>query len=281
MKNVPTAVIVPAYNEEQVIVETLEHLLREAEAGEFEVTVVCNGCRDRTAEVTRNAFQEVNVIELSEASKTAAINAGLETVRSPKIVLLDSDIRISTDDCRALVKALDDPDADAAIGHMVVDDDQCTRSVKAYYRVWTTHPYVRRGKFAAAFAVSKKAMDRIGALPDVIADDTYLKRMIPGERTLVVDNVQFRVNAPRDVATLIRVRSRVQRGNRQLEKHVPRTTHASRSDFRDFLAAVLRRPALWIDIPAYLAITIASRLLALKPTSVWERDLSTRQAAID
>ena len=98
MKNVPTAIIVPAFNEEQVIVETLQTLLQEAEPGEFEVTVVCNGCHDRTAEVTRKAFEDVHVIELREASKTAAINTGLEKVRSSKIVLLDSDIRISTDD---------------------------------------------------------------------------------------------------------------------------------------------------------------------------------------
>jgi glycosyltransferase involved in cell wall biosynthesis len=36
MKHSPIAVIVPAFNEEKVIAETLEHLLRDAKAGEFD-----------------------------------------------------------------------------------------------------------------------------------------------------------------------------------------------------------------------------------------------------
>ena len=281
MNHSPIAVIVPAFNEEKVIAGTLEHLLSDAKAGEFEVTVVCNGCHDQTAKVAREVSGDINVIELEEASKTAAINAGLQGVRSPKIVLLDSDIRISTDDCRALVEALDGPGVDAAIGHMDINDSGCARSVKAFYRVWIKHPYVRNGKFAAAFAISREAMDRIGALPNVIADDTYLKRMIPNDRVAVVDGVHFRVNVPRDIATLIRVRSRVRRGNRQLAHFAPRRQPASADNKENFLFSICRQPSLWRDIPAYLVVTMASRILALKSTSTWERDVTTRQAATD
>ena len=91
MNHSPIAVIVPAFNEEKVIAGTLEQLLRDAKAGEFEVTVVCNGCNDQTANAAKEASGDINVIELTEASKTAAINAGLQGVRSSKIVLLDSD----------------------------------------------------------------------------------------------------------------------------------------------------------------------------------------------
>ena len=281
MKHTPIAVIVPAYNEEMVIVETLENLLRDARAGEFEVTVVCNGCHDHTAEVTRQAFDNVNVIELSEASKTAAINAGLRSARSSKIVLLDSDIRISTADCRALVDALEHPGVDAAIGHMDINDSDCAGSVKAFYRIWARHPYVSNGKFAAAFAISREAMGRIGDLPEIIADDTYLMRMIPSDRVAVVDSVHFRVNVPKDFKTLVRVRSRIHRGNRQLEQYAPRRTSAVTANNRDFVLSIGRQPSLWRDIPVYLAATAASRLLAMKKTSGWERDLTTRQAATE
>ena len=281
MNHSPIAVIVPAFNEEKVIAGTLEHLLSDAKAGEFEVTVVCNGCHDQTAKVAKKASGDINVIELAKASKTAAINAGLQAVRSSKIVLLDSDIRISTDDCRALAGALDGPGVDAAIGHMDINDSGCARSVKAFYRVWTRHPYVRNGKFAAAFAISRDAMDKIGLLPDVIADDTYLKRMIPNDRVAVVDGVHFCANVPRDIATLIRVRSRVRRGNRQLAHYAPRRKLTSADNKGEFLLSICRQPALWKDIPAYVLVTIASRILALKSTSVWERDVTTRQAVTD
>jgi hypothetical protein len=164
---------------------------------------------------------------------------------------------------------------------MDIDDSGCARSVKAFYRIWIRHPYVRNGKFAAAFAISREAMDRIGALPDVVADDTYLKRMIPSDRVAVLDGVHFRVKVPKDIATLIRVRSRVRRGNRQLARYAPRRQPASGDNNGGFLLSVCRQPSLWRDIPVYLAITIASRILALKNTSVWERDVTTRQAVTD
>lgn len=277
----PIAVIVPAYNEEQVIAATLEHLLSDAREGEFQVTVVCNGCHDQTAKAAREVSGDIQVIELAEASKTAAINVGLQNASSSRIVLLDSDIRISTDDCRALADALYNPGVDAAIGHMDINDSGCSRSVKAFYRVWIKHPYVRNGKFAAAFAVSKEVMDKIGALPDVIADDTYLKRMIPQDRVAVVEGVHFRVNVPRDIATLIRVRSRVRRGNRQLAQYAFRRQPASTDIKTGFLLSVCLNPSLWRDIPFYLLVTISSRILALKPTSTWERDVTTRHAVTD
>lgn len=281
MNHSPIAVIVPAFNEEKVIAATLEHLLNDAKPGEFQVTVVCNGCHDQTAKVAREVPGDIKVIELVEASKTAAINAGLKGVRSSKIVLLDSDIRISTDDCRALAGALDSPGIDAAIGYMDINDSGCQGSVKAFYRVWSRHPYVRNGKFAAAFAVSRKAMDNIGVLPNVIADDTYLKRMIPEDRVAVVEGVHFRVNVPKDIGTLIRVRSRVRRGNRQLTNHATRRQNSSAGKKGSFLLSVCREPSLWRDIPAYLAVSLAARVLALKTTSTWERDVTTRQALTD
>lgn len=281
MMHSPIAVVVPAFNEEEVIAGTLEHLLSDARAGEFQVTVVCNGCHDQTAKAAREVAGDIKVIELAEASKTAAINAGLRGVRSSKIVLLDSDIRISTDDCRALADALDRPGIEAAIGHMDINDSGCARSVKAFYRIWIRHPYVRNGKFAAAFAISRNAIEKIGELPKVIADDTYLKRMIPSDRVAVVDSVYFRVNVPKDIATLIRVRSRVRRGNRQLAQVAPRSQSSQGDRQGNFLFSVCRQPSMWRDIPAYLLVTIAARILALKTTTVWERDVTTRQAVTD
>lgn len=281
MMHSPIAVVVPAFNEEEVIAGTLEHLLSDARAGEFQVTVVCNGCHDQTAKAAREVAGDIKVIELVEASKTAAINAGLRGVRSSKIVLLDSDIRISTDDCRALADALDRPGIEAAIGHMDINDSGCARSVKAFYRIWIRHPYVRNGKFAAAFAISRNAIEKIGELPKVIADDTYLKRMIPSDRVAVVDSVHFRVNVPKDIATLIRVRSRVRRGNRQLAQVAPRSQSSQGDRQGNFLFSVCRQPSMWRNIPAYLLVTIAARILALKTTTVWQRDVTTRQAVTD
>ena len=277
MSNKPTAVIIPAFNEEAMIVGTLKSLLSGAGQGEFEVTVVCNGCHDKTAQLARAAFAEVDVIELSEASKTVAINAGLRSVSSSKIILLDADIRISTDACRLLEAALDEPGTDAAIGCMEINDRHCSKLVRAFYRVWETHPYLRNGKFAAAFAIKKEAIEGIGELPDVIADDTYICRKIPKNNIAVVDGVSFTANVPRNLSTLIRVRSRVHRGNLQLRRIALEPTTAATGEKLEFLRLILWKPSLWAAVPVYLAVIVASRILALKQKSGWERDATTRR----
>lgn len=275
----PTAVIVPAHNEEAVIGRTLDTLLRDARPGEFRVIVVCNGCVDQTAEYVRRKFADVDVIELPQASKTAAINAGLGVARDADVLLLDADIELSTTSARSLVSALAAPDIEAAIGHMRTDFRGTSWPVRAFYRVWAEHPYLRHGKFAAAIAISNHAVQRIGNLPDIIADDTYLRRMIPSKQITVVDDVHFVVRVPRSLTALVRVRSRIHRGNRELSHLLPEQAHSSGSQALELLRAVYRQPAKWIDFPCYIMVGVAARLFAMTGSGTWERDLSSRQTA--
>ena len=216
-----SSVVIPAHNEETVIGRTLEVLLRDARAGELEVIVICNGCSDRTASCVRSRFPSVTVLELEQASKTTAINAGLAASHGDAVLLLDADIELQTRDARALLEAARRPGMEAAIGHMDTNTEGAHWMVRAFYRVWMEHPYLRNGKFAAAIALSAAGLSRVGALPDVTADDAYLRNMIPAERVAVVDTVVFLVRAPRTVSSLVRIRSRSHRGNRELEAVEP------------------------------------------------------------
>ena len=281
MSGQPTAVIIPAYNEEARIVGTLKSLFAGARPGEFAVTVVCNGCVDSTARLARAAFPGINVIELSQASKTAAINAGLRSTNAAKVILLDADIRISANACRSLIAALDRPGIEAAIGRMEINDRHCSRLVRAFYAVWAKHPYLGNGKFAAAFAISRKAIDRIGELPDVIADDTFIWRNMPEDAIAVVEGVSFTADAPLELLTLIRVRSRVHRGNLQLRQYGLQRAASDTGDKLAFCRSILGEPSLWPGVPVYLAVTIASRVLARKRQAGWERDATTRCAATE
>jgi glycosyltransferase involved in cell wall biosynthesis len=278
MSEFPTTIIVPAHNEEAVISRTLSSVLRDAKPGEFDVIVACNGCDDRTAETVRRMFSTVEVFELSEASKTSAINAGLRAARGTNTLLLDADIEIDTSAVRALVNALKAPTVDAAIGHMTIDIQGASWPVRAFYRVWSRHPYLSNGKFAAVIALTRDAVNRIGELPPVVADDTYLRRQFSVENVAVVDEVSFRVRVPRTLPALIRVRSRVHRGNREVDRLAPRSSNIPREQASDLARQVLSRPALWADAPWYLVVSIAARLLARFDHSSWGRDLTSRQA---
>lgn len=278
MSELSTTIIVPAHNEEAVIARTLSSVLREAKPAEFEVIVVCNGCNDRTAETVRRTFSTVHVLELSEASKTAAINAGLAAARGANVLLLDADIEIDTSAVRALVNALEAPAVEAAIGHIVIDTEGASWPVQAFYRVWSRHPYLSNGKFAAVIALSKDAVNRIGQLPRVVADDTYLRRQFPVENVAVVDDASFRVRVPRTLSALIRVRSRVHRGNREVDRLAPRPSDIPRERSLDLVREILSRPTLWVDATWYLTVSIAARLLAHRDQNSWGRDVTSRQA---
>ena len=278
MNHDPIAVLIPAHNEEAVIERTLSTLLRSAKPGEFRIYVVCNGCSDETANRVRSNFPEVTVLELVEASKTAAINAGLRASSAANVLLLDADIELSTQGARSLANALDDPTVDAAIGHMEIDDSDSSWAVQSFYRIWAHQPYLKDGKFAAAIALSRSALDRIGELPNVTADDTYLRQIISKDNTAVLDQVRFRARVPKLAATLIRVRARVHRGNRELKRYLPDGSSPPEKRGWQFASEISKRPTLWLDVPCYLAIALASRFLAAKGAQSWERDLTTRNA---
>jgi glycosyltransferase involved in cell wall biosynthesis len=278
MSEFSTTIIVPAHNEEAVIARTLSSILRDAKPAEFKVIVVCNGCNDQTAETVRRMFSTVDVLELGEASKTAAINAGLRAARGTDALLLDADIEIDTYAVRALVNALKAPAVEAAIGHMVIDVQGASWPVRAFYRVWSRHPYLSNGKFAAVIALTEDTINRIGELPPVVADDTYLRRQFSAENVAVVDEVSFRVRVPRTLPALIRVRSRVHRGNREIDRLAPRPSDIPREQVSNLAREILSRPALWVDAAWYLVVSIAARLFAHIDQNSWGRDLTSRQA---
>jgi glycosyltransferase involved in cell wall biosynthesis len=273
------SVIVPAHDEEAVIRRTLRTLLRTAAPGEFEVIVVCNGCRDRTAEHAARESSDVVVIELDEASKTAALNAGLRAAQGHAVLLLDADVELETQSARAMASAVSRPGVEVAIGHMDVDTRGADPIVRAFYRVWTHHPYLRSGKFAAAIALSRDGIARIGTIPPVTADDTYLRRLFPVDRVAVVESVRFIVRAPRTTRSLLRVRSRSYRGTRELSG-LTASAGEHRGEVRGLLRRLLANPARWPDVPVYVAVALAARGLSYRHSGArWERDLTTRTAA--
>ncbi|NQX88386.1 MAG: glycosyltransferase [Halioglobus sp.] len=272
------SVIIPAFNEEAVISRTLNALSVNAQYDQIDVIVVCNGCNDNTASIVRDKFPETKVLELEEASKTGAINKGLSEAADGPVLLLDADVSLDIDAARALIASVDNTDIDAAIGHMRVVIDGASWMVKAFYNIWMLHPYITSGKFAAAIALSSGGRRRIGRLPPVIADDTYLRRIIPTDRVVVLPKVHFYVQAPRNVQSLLRVRARVYRGNRQLAIG-PHREHQKES--RGLLSIVTRKPGVWIYLPFYIGITAIAKAMSHSRSHVkWQRDCSSRANAI-
>jgi glycosyltransferase involved in cell wall biosynthesis len=107
------SIIIPAWNEEDRIVRTLEQYLPALESrGEpFEVIVVADG-RDRTAEVAeRYVARNVRVLRFThKLGKGGAVLAGIRVSRYEYVGYLDADGPISPEEMHGLVAYLNDVD---------------------------------------------------------------------------------------------------------------------------------------------------------------------------
>jgi cellulose synthase/poly-beta-1,6-N-acetylglucosamine synthase-like glycosyltransferase len=133
----PISLIVPAYNEEAVIADSVRSLLQ-LDYSEFEIVVINDGSKDGTLEVLRREFDlapfpealrlrlrhqpvraiyqsrlhpELRVIDKENGGcKSDAINAGINAARYPLFTPLDADTVLQRDSIRLLVQPfLEDP----------------------------------------------------------------------------------------------------------------------------------------------------------------------------
>ncbi len=91
--------IIPAFNEEKVIVKTVKSVLA-SDYSRIEVYVVDDGSSDRTAEVIEKAFHgdgRVHLIRQENSGKAAALNRGIEAAEAELLLLLDADTVVAPD----------------------------------------------------------------------------------------------------------------------------------------------------------------------------------------
>lgn len=272
------SIIIPAHNEEASIGECLSSLTTGAEVGEFEVIVVCNGCTDRTIERAREALATVQIVELTRASKTEALNAGdAAATRFPRIYL-DADIRISAAAIRATMSALSEPGKHIASACPEMDFSRSSILVKAFYDVWLNLPHIRRGMVGTGFyAVSEQGRSRFDQFPDVIADDTFVRSLFKGEEMTFVTSESVLVRAPGSVRGLVRIMSRARLGTVELARsgRLRLDGTASRKSWASLLT-LAASPWMMLRAPVYLSLTLIARARAWaqlrnRQSYTWER----------
>jgi cellulose synthase/poly-beta-1,6-N-acetylglucosamine synthase-like glycosyltransferase/peptidoglycan/xylan/chitin deacetylase (PgdA/CDA1 family) len=116
------SVIVPAYNEERVIAQTIASLLGSTYP-RFEIIVIDDGSSDRTSDVVRERFGGAGRVRLftrANAGKAGALNFGLRHASGEIIVALDADTIFPTHTLGALARRFDDPMVGAVAGNAKV-----------------------------------------------------------------------------------------------------------------------------------------------------------------
>lgn len=275
------SVIVPAHDESMTVGRCLAALLADAEPGELEVVVVCNGCHDNTAEVARSFGSPVTVVEIDTASKYLALRAGDAHAHGFPRFYIDADVVAGTQDLREVAAVLDRGEALVAAPAMRMALDGRPWHVRSFYRMWMRVPYVQRALVGCGFyALSESGRRRFGEFPDLIADDTFVLSCFEEAERCSVQSARFVVEAPRDCRGLVHRMTRSYLGNRQLQQRFgPRGRQpGGRSAW---LGVLRRQPSLLSSAPVYLLVCATAHLRARRQASRrdfsrWERDLSTR-----
>lgn len=275
------SVVIAAHNEEAVIGDCLDALLRQRTDEPLEIVVSANGCTDRTAEVA--AARGVQVIDRPQPGKVGALNAGEALVRSFPRIYLDADIVLPDDAVSRIVETMQNSSTIlAAVPRRRIDTRGRPWPVRAYFAINDRLPVFEHGLFGRGMiTLSEQGRSRFSVFPDLIADDLFLDSLFPDSQKAQVSEVEVLVEAPFGVRDLVRRLVRVRRGNSELQAaaadgDVAATVRAS-DKWAWLRDVVVPHPRLAPAAVPYVLITVYAGVLSRREGAVeWGRDASTR-----
>ena len=180
------SVLIPCFNEEKVIVDSVTRILASAWP-HLEVLVLDDGSADRTSEVVREAFSNeprVQLLTFENGGKARALNRGLALTKGDIVVALDADTLFPADTLPRLVRWFVNPKVGAVAGNAIVGNrlNLITRWQALEY---VTAQNLERRALAALGAVTvvpgavgawrRTALTELGGYPhDTLAEDQDL-----------------------------------------------------------------------------------------------------------
>lgn len=265
--NPVASVIVPAHDEATRIATTLQTLLGDATAGEFEVIVVCNGCSDDTADIARR-FDDVRVEELDEPSKVAALRHGDAVARTFPRLYLDGDVELPTAAARAIAEALhtEAPRAAGVVGRLDLSD--ATLPARWYFDFRQRLAVFDEGIMGAGvYAMNKAGRDRFGQWPDVVGDDLFVFLLFERDERIVVPGHHTRVEVAMDLRSVLRRQVRVRRGIDDVTTGSHAVAGATPpAGIPSALRDVATTPTAWPGVVVWAAVNTLARIAArLRP----------------
>lgn len=115
-------VIIPAFNEEKVVVRTVKSVLA-SQYPQFEVVVVNDGSTDNTYAVMKETFgadAQVTVLDQPNGGKSRGINHGISVARGEIVIVLDADTLLDSMALHYLSRHFLDPSVAAVSGNAKV-----------------------------------------------------------------------------------------------------------------------------------------------------------------
>lgn len=281
------SIVIPAYNEADVIERCLEALTARAVDGGIEIVVACNGCKDNTADLARRFGEPVKVVETQTASKIAALNLGDANATSFPRIYLDADVVVDLDTIEAVAHVLRTDEPLAAAPKMNVDMSRSSWLVRAFYRVWLKQPYHQQGLIGGGFyAVSQAGREQFDQFPPIIADDEFVRRHFTPSQRINPEGLTFMIHAPHRFSDLVKVKTRSRLGRMELRQKFPQLLSAAEEESGAKTFDIKKNPCFWPAACVYLLVNGLTRLRARKQyrqlgSYQWERDESSRSQAAE
>jgi len=151
------SVLIPAYNEEAVIVATVDSALA-SRYPDLEVIVVNDGSTDRTSELVRQIFRgdaRVRLLDQPNRGKPTALNHALGAATGEIVVTIDADTQVDPAAIKNLVRHFADPRVAAVAGNVKVGNRN------RWLTRWQALEYVTSQN------LEKRAFDLLNCIPVV------------------------------------------------------------------------------------------------------------------
>ena len=272
------SVLIPCFNEEQVIVSSVTRILA-SDWTNLEVLVLDDGSADGTAEVVREAFKgdpRVTLLRFENGGKARALNRGLAKTHGDIVVALDADTQFPPETIGRLARWFVDPKVGAVAGNAIVGNrlNLVTRWQALEY---ITAQNLERRALAALGAVTvvpgavgawrRSTLEDLGGYPaDTLAEDQDLTLACQsaGWRVEFDSEARAYTEAPDTVSGLLKQRFRWSFGTLQcLWKH-RRDLFNPKHPVLGFVAL----PQIWLF---QIVLTVAAPLvdLAIVSSLIW------------
>ena len=269
-------VVIAAADEESVIAARVANLLGQSGVADLSVAIGCDGCRDRTAAVAREAGAgRIRVVEFAtRRGKAAVVNDLVRNSTAELIVFTDANTRFEPGAVAALARAFRDARVGAACGRLVFERGAGARETPES-EFWDRETRMKEAEGALGICLganggiyaARRALVR--PLPeDTTSMDDFL---IPvrvardGHRIVFAGDAVAREDAARDVAAEVARRVRIGIGAGQVLRR-ERWLYAAGAHPLLTLAFLSRKAARWLaPLLALLAAAAALFSPALAP----------------
>jgi glycosyltransferase involved in cell wall biosynthesis len=270
-------VIIPAYNEARTIGKVIAPYHAFASTGHVKVFVVCNGCTDLT-EVEAKKFDFVTVISLREGSKIKAINHAVRDIKSGHVLVQDADVIVGVESISRIVDFCKQDGWDLAATEVNFNKSR-SFWVRKYYKALESSPAFMKGMVSCGnYLVNSRLLDYIFPLPNVIADDGYVKFKMADKIFKKIDGAVAIVSQPNNFLSLLKIKTRSRLGNKQLGELFKKGSSSYKNKASSLMKGIVK-DAGWLPFFLYMTVVfisaIRSKMQASNPPE-WERDESTR-----